>query len=126
MEIHRKNEDDGDIAEEGDGQLTIDVYQTPTAIVVESPIAGVTADDLDINVTSDSVTIKGRRERVSEASGEDYLYQECYWGSFSRSVILPQEVDADKTEASVKNGLLRIVMPKLSRQKAKKVKIKLD
>lgn len=107
-----------------EGQLTIDVYQTPDEIIIESPIAGVRPENLDISITNDSVTIKGKRERGQRVKDEDYFYQECYWGRFFRSVILPQEVDAEKAEALVKNGVLVINLPKLNRQKAKKITVK--
>ena len=113
-----------DLLEEGDGQLTIDVYQTPEAIVVESPIAGVNSDDLDIDITNESITIRGKRERSQKIKDEDYFYQECYWGKFSRSVILPQEVDAEKSEANIKDGVFTVWLPKLNRQKSKKLKVK--
>ena len=109
---------------ENEGQLTLDVYQTPTEILVESPIAGVAPEDLDISITSETVTIKGKREREHHVRSEDYVYQECYWGRFSRSVVLPQEVDADRAEASIKNGVLTIRLPKLNRSKSKKLKVK--
>ncbi len=109
-----------------EGQLTIDVYQTPSSIVVESTIAGVNPDDLDISITPDSVTVKGERRKEEKIKSEDYLYQECFWGRFSRSVILPQEIDPDKAQASVKSGVLKIVLPKLDRQKSKKIKVKFD
>ncbi len=108
---------------ESEGQLTIDVYQTPEEIIVESPIAGVKPEDLDISITNESVTIKGQRERERRIKDEDYFYQECYWGRFSRSVILPQEVDAEQAEAVIKNGVLAIRLPKLNRQKSKKLKV---
>lgn len=114
-----------DLADEREGQLTIDVYQTADAIVVESPVAGVNPEDLEINVTSEAVTIRGRRERQKEVKEQDYFYQECYWGRFSRSVILPQEVDPDKAEASIKNGVLTLKMPKISRRKERKLKVKI-
>lgn len=109
--------------DEGDGQLTIDLYQTPDEIILESPIAGVKPEDLDISITSESVTIKGSRQKERRVKDEDYFYQECYWGKFSRSIILPQEVDAEKAEASVKNGVLVIDLPKLNRQRSKKIKV---
>ncbi len=114
------------VESEPEGQLTIDVYQTPSEIVVESAVAGVNPDDIDINVTSDSITVKGKRHRDKEVKDEDYFYQECYWGRFSRSVILPQEVDAEKTYANFKNGILTIHLPKLNRQRSKKVRVKLE
>ena len=77
------------IFEEGEGQLTIDVYQTPEEVVVESTIAGVKPEDLDIAITNEAVTIRGKREKTETIKDEDYFYQECYWGKFSRSIILP-------------------------------------
>lgn len=111
---------------EPEGQLTIDVYQTPTHIIIESAVAGVSPEDLDIHVSSDNVTIRGERKKEKTIKTEDYLYQECYWGKFSRSVILPQDVDADAAAASFKNGVLRIELPKLSRTKTKKLKVHFD
>ena len=111
---------------EPEGQLTIDVYQTPADIIVESAVAGVEPDDLDINVTTDSITIRGRRRRMKEVKDEDYFYQECYWGRFSRSVILPKEVDPDGASVNFKNGILTVRLPKLNRKRAKKLKVKLE
>lgn len=122
----KKENELGDIFEEGEGQLTIDVYQTPEEVVVESTIAGVKPEDLDISITNEAVTIRGKREKTETIKDEDYFYQECYWGKFSRSIILPQEIDADKAVASLKNGILIIRLPKLNRQKTKKLKIKFD
>lgn len=119
----RKHAAGEDFYEEGEGQLTIDVYQNADEIIVESPIAGVKPEDLDISITSESVTIKGSREKERRIKDEDYFYQECYWGKFSRSIILPQEVDAEKAEATVKNGVLTIRLPKLNRQRSKKLKV---
>jgi len=121
-----KTEEITDIFDEVEGQLTIDVYQTPTNIVVESAIAGVKPEDIDISISADSVAIKGKREKEEKVKAEDYLYQECYWGRFSRSIILPQEVDPDRAQASLKNGVLKIVLPKVDKQKTKKIKIKTE
>ena len=117
---------DSDWLEDGEGQLTIDVYQTPDEIVVESTIAGVDPENLDVNITPDSVTIKGKREKEKKIADEDYFYQECYWGRFSRSVILPQEINPDESTAAIKNGVLIIKMPKIDRQKTKKLKVSLN
>ncbi len=117
-EVDREASDD-----EPEGQLTIDVYQTPTHIVVESTVAGVAPEDIDIHVTTDSITVRGSRHREKNIRDEDYLYQECYWGKFSRSIILPQEVDPEGTQATFKNGILTVKLPKLVRQKIRKVKV---
>ncbi len=111
---------------EPEGQLTIDVYQTPNDIVVESAIAGVRPEDLDVEVSTDSVSIRGSRHRESEIKDEDYFYQECYWGRFSRSVILPQEVDPENAAVNFKNGILTVRLPKLNRKKSRKVKVKFE
>ena len=108
---------------DSDGQLTIDVYQTPTDIVIKSTIAGVSPEDLDITITNDMVTIKGKREKDETISGGDYYYQECYWGAFSRSVILPVDVEAEKADASMKNGILTIRLPKIEKVKTKKIRV---
>lgn len=115
---------DEDFEDEPEGQLTIDVYQTPDDIVIESAVAGVKPEDLDINVTNDSITIRGHRRKETKIKEEDYFYQECYWGRFSRSVILPQEVDPDAASVTFKSGILTIHLPKMNRQKTKKLKVK--
>ena len=109
--------------EEAEGQLTVDVYQDGDAIIVQSAVAGVLEDNLEINITPESVTIRGKRERSQKVSDKDYFYQECFWGSFSRTVILPVEIDADKSTATLKNGVLTIKMPKLDRKKVKKLRV---
>lgn len=109
---------------EMEGQLTVDVYQTPDEIIVESTIAGVAADEIDVDVTSEMVTIRGERKREMKVEEGDYFYQECFWGRFSRSIILPQEIDPDKTHSTVKKGILTIHLPKLNRSKGKKIKVK--
>lgn len=109
---------------EEEGQLTVDVYQDGDHIVVQSTVAGVKADDIEVSITPESVVIRGRRERTKEVEEKDYFYQECFWGGFSRSVILPYEVDPDKSTATIKEGVLTVKMPKLDREKAKKVKVK--
>lgn len=112
---------DEDTAE---GVLTIDVYQTDNEIVIVSTIAGVTSKDLDVTITNDMVTIKGERKNRTKIRQEDYFYQECYWGPFSRSVILPIDVDAEKSGAELKDGVLIVSLPKSEKVKSKKIPIK--
>jgi HSP20 family protein len=109
---------------EEDGQLTIDVYQTKDLIVVKSIIGGVRSEDLDISVTSDMVTIKGVRKNTDNVDDDDYYYQECFWGSFSRSVILPCDIRTDKVEATMKNGILTIKLPKIEKDSSTKIEVK--
>lgn len=111
---------------EPEGQLTVDVYQTPNDIVVESAIAGVRPENIDIQVTADSISIRGSRHREKEVGEEDYLYQECYWGRFARSIILPQEVDPDGANVTFKNGILTVRLPKVNKKKSKKLKVSSD
>jgi len=112
------------LEEESEGQLTIDVYQTDDDIIIESTVAGVEPDDIDIDISSESVTIRGERRRSNEVSEESYLYQECYWGKFSRSIILPQEIDPDKAKAEFKNGVLRVRLPKIAKGRTRKLKVR--
>ncbi|MFH1460798.1 MAG: Hsp20/alpha crystallin family protein [Patescibacteria group bacterium] len=111
---------------ESEGQLTIDVYQTANEVVIKSTIAGVKPEDIDISMTNDMITIKGSRRKDEAVKEEDYYYQECYWGAFSRSVILPVDVEADKAEAIMKNGILTIRLPKVEKVKTKKIEIKAE
>jgi len=119
------NDSSLDLGEEMEGSLTVDVYKTENEIVVQSTVAGVGPDDLEVNITNESVTIHGKREKMEKIEDKDYFYQECFWGKFSRSIILPEEVDPEKSTAVLKNGILIIRMPKLNRQKAKKINVKL-
>lgn len=123
---NHKNHQLQELANESEGQLTIDVYQTPEEIVIESTIAGCEAENLDIEITPELVNIRGERQRQERVPEENYLYQECYWGRFSRSVILPQEIDPEKSTAELKNGVLKVVLPKINRAKTKKLKIKVE
>ncbi len=109
---------------EAEGQLTIDVYQTDDDIVIKSTIAGVRPEDLDVNINNDMITIRGERKQDEEVDPENYYYQECYWGPFSRSVILPVEIVAEKAEASMKNGILTLRMPKADTTRTRKIQVR--
>lgn len=107
-----------------DAQLTVDVYQTPTDVMVQAFVAGLKPEDLDISITQDMITLKGKREDVRRIEKENFFYQELYWGSFSRSFLLPQEVDSDKSEASIKGGILTIRLPKIDKGRVQKLKVR--
>jgi HSP20 family protein len=116
---------DNAIAEDdAEGQLTIDVYQTENEIVIKSTIAGVKPEDLDVSINNDMVTIKGERSNEEQVEHGNYYYQECYWGSFSRSVLLPVDVIPEKADASLKNGILTIRLPKADTTKTKKIQVR--
>lgn len=106
-----------------EGQLTIDMFQTKDNVIIKSTIAGVKPDDIDITIANDMVTIRGERTRDFDASAEDYFYQECYWGSFSRSVVLPVDVDIENVAADLKDGILSVTLPKAAKAKAKKIRV---
>jgi HSP20 family protein len=107
-----------------EGQLTVDLYQTPTEIVIKSMVAGVKPEDLDIAITRDVVTIKGKRETERFIKEEDYFHQELYWGSFSRTIMLPAEVEVEEAEAVEKHGLLIIKLPKIDKNRQTRLKVK--
>ncbi len=107
-----------------EGQLNIDMYQTKDNVIIKSTIAGVRPEDIDITVANDMVTVKGSRKKEETVSGDDYFYQECYWGNFSRSVIIPVDIDSESIEADLKDGILTIIIPKAAKAKTKKVKVK--
>ncbi len=108
---------------EFEGQLAVDVYQTKDTVVIKAPIAGVRPDDIDVAISEDVVTIRGDRKDEKAVDKEHYYVQECFWGSFSRSVILPTSTIADKAVASLKDGVLTIEIPKVVQNKVKKIKV---
>ncbi|MBU0707314.1 Hsp20/alpha crystallin family protein [Patescibacteria group bacterium] len=111
--------------EEGDysGQLAVDVYQTIKEIIIKSTIAGVQPEDIDISINNDMVTIKGIRRQPEVIPEENYIYKECHWGGFSRSIILPVDIKEDKIKANLKNGILTIILPKAGKSKVKVVEV---
>lgn len=108
---------------EYEGQLAIDVYQNPQSVIIKAPIAGVKPEDLDVSITDTEVSIKGSRKEEEVIRKEDYLAQECYWGKFSRTITLPKGLDTTKAVASLKNGILKITIPKAVSSVARKVQI---
>ena len=109
LRIKTANESWPEVAE---GQLSVDIFETEDAIVVQSAIAGVSAEDLDIFVNSDMVTVRGRRERDTRATSATMHYEECFWGAFSRTVVLPSHVRPSEAQAELKNGVLTVTLPK--------------
>lgn len=107
-----------------DAELAIDMHQTPTEIVVKTMVAGVRPEDLQISISREMITIKGTRNAYKESGDSDFFTQELYWGSFTRTIMLPQEIDADNAEAVEKHGLLTIRLPKIIKEKTKSLKVK--
>lgn len=108
----------------GEGQLPVDVYQTGSDIVIRAFVAGVRADELGISLGRDMVEIEGSRMERDQVAGPDYFTRELFWGSFSRTILLPQEVDVESASASSKDGLLTIILPKLDKARQTKLKVK--
>ena len=106
-----------------EGELAIDLYQTDEDIILQSAIAGVKPENLEIEIEGDMLTIRGVREKPLEEKGE-YFTQECFWGPFSRKVILPVEVDVDKAEAQIKDGVLIIRIKKVQKERKKKIEVR--
>lgn len=111
------------VASQIEGQLSVDVYQTEGEIVIKSAVAGVEPPDLDISISNDMITIRGTRVQDEHGEQVEYLYQECYWGPFSRSIILPQEVKAEDAVAEFKKGILTIRLPKTHETRTIKIKV---
>lgn len=106
------------------GELAVDVYQTAEAIVIKALIAGVHPNSVDISLTRESLTISGTRSDEKEVEEDSYYQRELYWGSFSRTILLPEEVDVDMAEASEKHGVLMIRLPKINKKRETKLKVR--
>jgi len=121
---HHKKDDNWleEAAEEG--ELAVDVYQTASEIIIKAMISGVKPEDLEITITREMVTIKGRRETSREINTEDYFQKELYWGSFTRTILLPAEVEVEEAEAIEKHGLLTLRLPKIDKHRTQSLKVK--
>jgi HSP20 family protein len=111
-------------SDEPGGELAVDVYQTEDAIVVKALVAGVQPTSIDISLTREMLTISGERSDEREVEEENYFQRELYWGSFSRTILLPEEIDVDMAEASEKHGILMIRLPKINKQRQAKLKVR--
>jgi HSP20 family molecular chaperone IbpA len=107
-----------------EGELSVDVYQNQNEIIIKTMVAGVKPEDLDVAISRDMVTIKGKRETERAIADDDFFHKELYWGTFSRTVVLPQEIDVDSAEAVEKHGLLIVKLPKLDKNRSTKLKVR--
>jgi HSP20 family molecular chaperone IbpA len=110
--------------DESEGELTVDVFQTADDIVIKAMVSGMDPNELDISIGRDTVTIKGKREGTREVVDDDYFCRELYWGSFSRTIALPQEIEVEEAEATQKHGLLTIKLPKIDKRRQAKLRVK--
>ncbi len=118
-------EDNGDLGgSTQDGELPVDMYQTDDAIVIRALVAGVSPNELEISITRDMVTVRGVREEYQESHDDSYYHRELFWGSFSRTLLLPEEVAIDEAEAQEKHGLLEIRLPKLDKHRSTQLKVR--
>lgn len=112
------------VQEDAEGELAVDVYQTPDHIVVKALVAGVQPATIDISLTREMLTVSGVRSDDREVEEDNYFQRELYWGSFSRTILLPEEVDVDGAEASEKHGILMIRLPKINKRRETKLKVR--
>ncbi len=120
----RRTVREDDLPSANEGQLPVDVYQTGSDIVIRAFVAGVRPDEISISIGRDMVEIEGSRMEREQVAGPDYFTRELFWGSFSRSILLPQEVDVESASANAKDGLLTLILPKLDKARQTKLKVK--
>ncbi len=106
-----------------EGQLSVDVYQTPTHMVIKAMVAGVKREDIDISIARDMITIRGKREEERGIEDGDYFHKELYWGSFSRTIMLANEVEIEGAEAIENSGMLTIKLPRIDKEKKGKLRV---
>ena len=105
------------------GQLAVDVYETKEKLVVKGRVAGVNKSELDVSISDNTLTVKGTLSAGNEDGVENYFLQECYWGEFSRSLVLPVPVNEDEIEAVLKDGVLTISFAKVKQDTVKKIEV---
>ncbi|GIW69130.1 Hsp20/alpha crystallin family protein [Candidatus Parcubacteria bacterium] len=110
--------------EEEEGELSVDLYETPDELIVKAIVAGVKPEDLDIAISRDLITIRGSRLSGREVENGQVLMQEVFWGAFARTLSLPSEVDIESAQATVKDGVLTIRLPKIDKYRQRKIKVK--
>lgn len=105
------------------GQLAVDVYETKEKLIVKGRVAGVNKSDLDVSISDNTLTVRGTLNAGNEDDVENYFLQECYWGEFSRSIVLPVPVKEDEIEATLKDGVLTISFSKVKQDTVKKIQV---
>jgi HSP20 family protein len=107
----------------GTEPLALDIYETADSVVVKSTVPGVKAEDIDITITGDVLTIKGETKTEEKVEKASYIRQERRYGAFQRSVQLPGSLVTDKAEAAFENGVLTLTIPKSEESKPKTIKV---
>ena len=110
--------------ENEEAELSVDVYQTPTDIIIETMVAGVKPENIELSISRDVISIRGEREESRSIDEDNYFTQELYWGKFSRTISLPAEVEPEEVEATERHGLLIVKIKKVDKNKKNNVKVK--
>ena len=120
-----KKNDSGEewLSDNIEGELAIDAYETEKEFIIESTIAGVDSKNLDISIEDDMLTIRGKREKSENTEKRNYFQKECFWGKFSKKIILPEKVKITQAKAVIKNGVLTLKIPKVNKKTTKKISI---
>ena len=118
-----QQEDEWDEEEAVPGQLAVDVYETKDKLVVKARTAGVNKNELDVSISDNTLSIRGSLNAGYEEDVENYHLQECYWGEFSRSLVLPIPVKEDEIEAVLKDGVLTVSFTKVKQDTVKKIQV---
>lgn len=108
---------------EGVWSPAIDVYDSKDNVMVKADIPGMKKEEIEVSVHGDTLIIKGEKKQEKEVKEKDYVRTERFYGSFNRAITLPGAVDASKVNASYKNGVLELVLPKKEESKPKQLKI---
>ena len=124
MPVDKNNNHNWIEEENEEAELAVDVYETPAEIVIKTMVAGVKPEDLELSIGRDIITIKGKREESRTVEDEEYFSKELFWGSFSRTITLPKEVDPEEAEATEKHGLLTVRLQKIDKEKKANIKVK--
>jgi len=114
----------GWLAPLGAGALAVDIYETDQDVVVKTSMPGVKAEDLDITITGDTLTVKGETKTEEKVEKANYIRQERRYGAFCRSLTLPTTIVAEKAKAEFENGVLTLTLPKAEEVKPKTIKVK--
>lgn len=124
IKIHPLPSDDKEPIKKEVGQLSVDIYYTDKEIVILAPIAGVDKDNIHLSVTDDVLVIRGERTQIENVPEENYYTKECFWGNFSRSIVLPEEAETKNISAGFENNVLEVRIPKGEKEHTKIIKIK--
>jgi HSP20 family protein len=107
-----------------EGTLALDVYETEDSVVVKSAVPGIKPDEIDISISGNVLSISGETKVEQEVKEENYIRRERRYGSFSRSVTLPEGVNPDEADATFEDGILTLTIPKAPEAKPKVIKVK--